>query len=402
MARSRRILTPLCLVGIAAASLVAQQPPVFRGGADVVLVDAQVVDRDGVPVKGLTERDFSVRLGGQRRTVLSVEFIDATAVASAIDVSTPTDAVTEDAADPARRLYVIAVDESSFSAASALAWKAAISRFVKQLAPADLAALVAYPAGGPLVPPTRDRERLLSQVDLITGQLDWPQVKYRLSRGEVADITAGDSDVTRRVAQRECAKIELMHCINTDLPREALMFALELEARQAQSIAGLQAVIRGVAELPQRKTLVVVSGGLFSSDRIASRGDVNTLIDNVARDADRANLNLYVLHLDTTFLDAFSPMARGPAAGGLRDSTLLGLGLERFAGAAGGELIRVQAGTGDNAFARVLRETSGYYLLSVQPEDRDRDGRPRRIAVSVSQRGTTVRHRAWVTVPAPG
>jgi hypothetical protein len=84
----------------------------------------------------------------------------------------------------------------------------------------------------------------------------------------------------------------------------------------------------------------------------------------------------------------------------LRDGTLQGLGLDRFTGMAGGELIRVQAGTGDYAFERVLRETSAYYLLAVEPEDRDRDGRPHKVRVQVNRRGAVVRARSFVVVPA--
>ena len=45
----------------------------------------------------------------------------------------------------------------------------------------------------------------------------------------------------------------------------------------------------------------------------------------------------------------------------------MGQGLEMIAGKAGGVLLRVEAGTGESAFGRVLRETSAYYLLGVEP-----------------------------------
>ena len=48
---------------------------------------------------------------------------------------------------------------------------------------------------------------------------------------------------------------------------------------------------------------------------------------------------------------------------------------------------------------RVLRETSAYYLLGVEPSDIDRDGRAHRLNVKVNQRGATVRSRQWVVLP---
>jgi hypothetical protein len=69
------------------------------------------------------------------------------------------------------------------------------------------------------------------------------------------------------------------------------------------------------------------------------------------------------------------------------------------AGAAGGAVFRVQAGNGDSAFERVLRENSAHYLLSVEVIPADRDGAAHAIRVRVNKRGTTVRSRATVIVP---
>jgi hypothetical protein len=142
-----------------------------------------------------------------------------------------------------------------------------------------------------------------------------------------------------------------------------------------------------------------VSGGLLASDRPGARPDVRQVIDEIGRKAALANVHLYVLHMDNSFLDAFSPKGVGPRASFMRDSGALGAGLERFAGTAGGELFRVQAGTGDAAFDRVLLETQAYYLLGVEPEPSDRDGRPHAISVSVRTRGAQVRSRTTLVIP---
>ena len=47
----------------------------------------------------------------------------------------------------------------------------------------------------------------------------------------------------------------------------------------------------------------------------------------------------------------------------------------------------------------MLRETSSHYLLGVEPDDADRDGKLRELRVRVGQRGVTVRSRSWVVVP---
>jgi hypothetical protein len=72
-------------------------------------------------------------------------------------------------------------------------------------------------------------------------------LRYHMSLSEMADIRAGDKDVARRVAERECARSEIMWCTDFDVPREAQAFAMEVEARMSQSIGGLRTLMRSPA-----------------------------------------------------------------------------------------------------------------------------------------------------------
>ena len=49
----------------------AAQPPVFRGGVDIIVVEAHVADRNGTIAKGLTPADFQVTVGGRAREIVS-------------------------------------------------------------------------------------------------------------------------------------------------------------------------------------------------------------------------------------------------------------------------------------------------------------------------------------------
>jgi hypothetical protein len=140
-----------------------------------------------------------------------------------------------------------------------------------------------------------------------------------------------------------------------------------------------------------------VSGGLLASDRVGARPDVGGLIAEIGRRAARVNAVLYVLHLDNSYLDAIGGGTARPSM--MRESGVLGAGLDRIAGTAGGTLIRVEAGTGDYAFDRVLLETSAHYLLGVSVRDTDRDGEPHIIDVRVDRRRADVRHRRYVVIP---
>ena len=82
------------------------------------------------------------------------------------------------------------------------------------------------------------------------------------------------------------------------------------------------------------------------------------------------------------------------------DVRVRGDGLSRLAGATGGTLLQL-VGTDPDPFRRVLRESSGHYLLAFEPRPEDRDGATHRISVSVRRPSITVRARPVFSAPPP-
>ena len=109
---------------------------------------------------------------------------------------------------------------------------------------------------------------------------------------------------------------------------------LEGHLRQVtQSLGGLRQLFEGLATLEGRKTVVLISGGLFTSDRGDGRVRMQSDIARIGRQAATSNTNLYVLHMDSSFIEAFSER-RGPSPTIFRDSNQLATGLEIVSGAA--------------------------------------------------------------------
>jgi hypothetical protein len=184
------------------------------------------------------------------------------------------------------------------------------------------------------------------------------------------------------------------------LRAEADSIAGFLEAQVMQSLGGLFSLLQQLQRVPGRKTLVLLSGGLIVADRTGGRPDASGMTMMLGAQAAAANANVYILHFDTTFLDAYSANApKTDRSTVSRDSYAKGLGLDLVAGAAGGTVLRADTGAGEMAFARILRENQAYYLLGVEPDDADRDGRLHYLRVNVKQKGALVRSRTQVVIP---
>lgn len=400
-------VTPLRAVAVLAVLMCAraqQPPPQIKSGIELLAVDVQVVDREGYPFTRLRPDDFTVTVDGKRRRVVSVEMVQHAGAETRVlggEPRTPPPGGAP-ATAPSGRIFILAVDEHSFTADAVQAAMSAAARFIDQLRPDDLVGLYAYPTAHSAFDATTDHEAVKRQLGSVMGLLETPMSEFNLAPSEVIDITAGDGDALARVVARECPPTDRQCPKRVASDAQAVANFFEMSA--TQSLGGLRGMLRAVAAQPGRKTIVIVSGGLVMSDRPGGRPDIRTESVVVGLDAGSANANVYVLHIDSTFLDAFSARGRrGKVVPSLmQDAAVTGRGLEMLAGAAGGTLLRVEAGTADRALARVLRETTAHYVLGVEVAASDHDGKPHPIRVQVGDKGAVVRSRAAVVIPRIG
>jgi len=394
------------------------QAPVFKSGVELVAVDVSVVDRQGNPVKGLRPDQFEVTFDGKPRRVASAQLLEFVTSAKPVGgvPAVPVRRVfssNENSEEPAApgRLIFLGVDQASFRAFGAHGAMEAARKFIDRLQPSDRVGLIAFPAPGLQVDASLNHAATRAATAKIMGMADplrsmtGSQVQVSLSEG--IDIRADDRAVLDKVVGRECAHLmrtgletDLQVCKqNVAFAAAAIGHAAEIQA--SRSISGLQGVIRALAQIRERKILVLISAGLPVSDRIGGdlqhSGDVLSL----GREAAEANLSLYVLHIDSTFFDSFAAeLGRRPGSDGdlWREMGMMGTGLEIMAGSSGGSLQRVVVGA-DFAFDRVLRETAAAYVLGVEPADGDRDGKAHRIKVKVTAPGVEVHSRTEVLLP---
>ena len=408
-----RRMAALAVAVLAPAALAAQATPsppagaapqVFRSAVDLVRVDVQVIGNDGHPMLGLGIDDFDVGIDGSARRVVSAELVQFSPAVDIVNTVRPVRTPGEIPSDS--RVYVLAIDLAAFPTGEIQSVRQAVRRFLSQLRPQDLVALYAFPYRTPALDLTHDHSSIAFAVDRLVGlRTDRPGV-FHLTPSEIIDITAGDDATLGRVFRRECvgADINDPNCLLA-IQTEASSLASYLEAESSERLHALSNLVRRLSVVQGRKTVVLLSGGMINSTRTVGRPDVTSLISAVGAETANSQTSLYVLHWDTSWDDTFSanaPTSRRPAdrfRSSFADRDAVGHGLEMFAGKAGGALYRIAGGTGDLVFDRVLRETTAYYLLGVEPTARDRDGRLHFIRVGVKPGGATVRSRTQVVIP---
>src|SRR5215510_4289207 len=126
--------------------------PTFRTGVDLITIDVAVVDRNGRPVEDLGAAEFSVKIDGEVRRVVSAELtkVDVAAAKKQVDDKSET-FYTSNLTPPNGRSIVIVVDQINIRPGTLKPLLSAASKFLDQLSPLDQVAFISYPEPGPRV-----------------------------------------------------------------------------------------------------------------------------------------------------------------------------------------------------------------------------------------------------------
>ena len=400
MRPSTRAVVALGL-GACAAVASAQQPaapppqPTFRASTELIAIDASVVDQRGEPVADLTPADFTLTIDGSPRRVVSAQFIRQeppgpvpTLAGRRLPYSSNETAV-------GSRLILLAFDLEGIGFGGGRGAVAAATRFLDQLAATDRVGVLAFPNGAS-VEFTADREAVKKALMRVVGRGSaFEGGIYNIGLAEAFDIDRGDPSALSRVIQRECASErteEGLAMCSTSIESQARSTAMVNRQRGLHSLQTLRSILLSFAKIDAPKTLVWISEGLpLAEDRVEVGG--------LASMAAAARTTIYTLHLDQTIIADASRGRASPSM--LQDRQLAIDGLAMVAGITRGSMF-TSIGTGSDVFERIAKEMTAYYLLSAEPEERDRDGKAHRIKVTVNRRDVSVRARRDFALPKEG
>jgi VWFA-related protein len=306
------------------------------------------------------------------------------------------------------RTIVLAFDTATLDPGDSVHVRNAARGFVSQLSPADAIGVVTLPRGT-AVAPTRDHAAALAVLSTVTGYHTNASVSYNMTAAEIIDMDADleqtmvigagrgsivPGSVLQQVQARECRSGGDSGCV-AGIILEAEAQARLMHERAADTINGLNRLLRLLSEFPERKTVVLFSGGMAVGDRwIHDSG----AIESLGRAAALANATVYAIHIDTGYQPVYNAEVRRarPTAGLGREREIQRALLSGFATTSGGDVFSAATGAGEFALRRVLLETSAVYALGIEPAPRDLDGKPHELHVRVQQRGVTLRNLRYV------
>jgi VWFA-related protein len=363
--------------------------PVFRGNTMVVSVDVIVRDGSGQVVHGLKATDFEVTEDGKPQDVTSFSFeeiSDKPTGAVAVDLlagaeqrlaedarraqpSAPVETATpkpmSSEALAGRRLIVLLFDISSMQPEDVQRAVDSATKYVNEkMAAADMVAVATVSSQlDVLVDFTADREKVgaaLAALGYKEGTATPPPTADTVATDEIAaadEATASEDTVA-------------LDMFNNDVRLRAL-----------------KALAETLAPIEQKKSILYFSAGMERSgqdNQVELRSAINAAV--------RAHVAIYPV--DTRGLQAVVPGGDARQASGRGTALFSGRGVSQqfsrlaasqdtltsLASDTGGKAFMDSNDFGD-AFARVQRDMSAYYLLGYNSSNATKDGRFRRIRV---------------------
>jgi len=387
----RTILSLALAAGLGGLALDAQQAPpqtpprpTFETRAELVLVDVNVVDRESKPVPTLTAADFDLQVNGQPRAIESVQFIST--VPTSTTPATPREnAFSSNESATTGRLLLFVVDEGNLRVGSSRAVLRTAQTLFDRLAPGDLVGLSRLPTGVGSVEFTADRKRITDALLKVTGTVSSRTGMTKVNISEAWALENNDTSTWQQAIDRECAGETgpgLDACAGA-VESDGRSLLMEASSRTRGTLASLEALLTGLAQVKMPINIVMISEGMFvARDRQNMR--------ELGRKAAEARATIHIIRPGQSYFDIDDISA--PGVSRFFDDGLLSEGLEQLAAQTRGTLATVNA-SATNAFDRLGRELSGYYLLGFEPTEADRRGKEHRIRVEVKPRGLTVRAR---------
>jgi VWFA-related protein len=436
LVRARRLvsLAALGAVLVASASATQSEPPVFRVGSELVVVDLVATDREGRFLADLQPSEITLLEDGKPQEVQFVRLVraDGTAADAPSPALAPTDSTTlpelplgAAPADPSAVALAVLIDLVSTPPHAMPLVREAVQRTLIDELPAGTSVLLATLTRSGIrieEPFTTDRGRLSVRVAKLPGPAGG-----HLAFADLLERASQACDVAVAAVGTNAAPIEQSIALGRAL-------AIETQHMMAEASAALATLARSMASMPGRKHVVFYSAGyainpindvidVVAAGAAACLGDsiYNSVRRRVAEELTGARAIDTTAALQTTIdranraqvsfyaIDVRGLIATNVAAGqrGSARLTRSGGQLQKYATldqTHSQEYLRaVATGTGGRAFlntndlgrgfTRAWVDGSEYYLVGYSPTGARKKGSFRKIELKIARPGLDLRYR---------
>ena len=378
-----------------------QKPPpretddvdVVKITTNLVQIDAVVTDRKGNHVTDLRADEMEMLENGKPQKITDFSYIKLARAAAADNKPAETNATPIPGPpkrlrrEEVRRTVALIVDDLRMSFDSVRFTKEALKKFLdEQLQPTDLVAIIRTAGGtGALQTFTSDRQQLYTAVD----KLKWvPRI------GNSAQAFANIRQETMQIAERNMLD-------NTNELDDLNQMRKDLFA--VGTLGALNYVIKGLREMPGRKSIILFSDGLQIFNPSEPTGS-SRLLNSLQLLLDLANRASVVINtidvrglatLGLTAVDNTWNMSPAQVEAKLaqRKANFFDSqsGLNYLAAQTGGLAIRNQNDM-NGGVKQIMQDQAGYYLVGYRPDDATFD----------SVKGRTRFHHVSLKVKRPG
>jgi VWFA-related protein len=372
--------------------------PVVRVSVEVIQVDAVVTTKDGRQVSDLGPADFEILEDGRRQDITLCSYVPLEGRPASSGSPAGARSQEPDRRETIRRTMVFVVDDLSLGFRSTLAARQALDRFVdERMQPGDFVAILQTGAGsGSLQQFTSDKRLLRATI---------ARLRFNpAGRGAIAplsiDGSGGNASAPAAGAGGSGAGDAAVAAL---AGRMNAFAAASLRQRQLHLAMGtmgaLQSALRGLQQMPGRKSLVFLSEGFVQRDPWGERSDMYERLRAATDLANRASVVVYAINPAglETFGGGAEAAAPTSALSSRRAAEEARGGLSTLADDTGGLLLTDTNDIG-GAVGRVLDDQSGYYLIGYVPDASlfkpDKSGpRYHKIQIKVRRPGLRVRSR---------
>jgi VWFA-related protein len=398
----RPTVLAICAAALLRSAPAQQAPqaptPTFKSTTELVEVDAVVLDKDGKFVPGLSAGNITIYENGKPQKIQQFFMVTH-------DQGVAEGALRSEYADQAQagahRVFVLFFDEAHLANESLQRVKDGAAGFVRDMFSAGDAGGVFLGGGMYKGRLTIDKAELLGGIRavqpafenrqaILTPFRQWPRIDDEVEASRIAD---GGREVLERVAGRACQE-DPQACAGTGgvgnienlIQQKARLYVRQARIMTDNTIKSLERIANGLAKIPGRKTVVMMSEGFFVED---TRTQLQTLSAQAARSGitiysidGRGLINGMAVNPDVVLQE------RGRATGfdtGEDGPTILTEGT-------GGIMVR-NIDDMRRAFGLIVRDTSTYYVIGYQPDNPTMDGKVRKIELKANVPGAHVRAR---------